>query len=87
MKVPYRFAPPHLNRQRAAAVGTLAMRYLREGRTETAAEHEPDYLVLFRLNGNGQNEKGKICKKIKKGLFSENRRESKRRTDRCKDGM
>ena len=41
----------------------------------------------LRLNGNGQNEKGKICKKIKKGLFSENRRESKRRTDRCKDGM
>lgn len=44
LKVPYRFAPPHLNRQRAAAVGTLALRYLREGRTETAAEHEPDYL-------------------------------------------
>lgn len=44
LQVPYRFAPPHLNRQRAAAVGTLAMSYLREGRIETAAEHEPDYL-------------------------------------------
>lgn len=38
------FAPAHLNRQRAATVGTLAMQYYREGRTETAAEHRPDYL-------------------------------------------
>lgn len=38
------FAPAHMNRQRAAALGTLAMEYLREGRTETAAEHQPVYL-------------------------------------------
>lgn len=38
------FAPAHLNRQRAAAVGALALRYYREGKVETAAEHQPDYL-------------------------------------------
>ncbi len=38
------FAPANMNRQRAASVGSLALRYYREGRTETAAEHRPDYL-------------------------------------------
>lgn len=40
------FAPAHLNKQRAGAVGTLALWYLAEGRTETAAEHQPEYLRL-----------------------------------------
>lgn len=44
MRVPYRFAPAHMNRQRAASVGTLALSYLREGKVETAMEHQPDYL-------------------------------------------
>lgn len=44
LKVPYLFAPAHVNRQRASAVAALAMQYVREGRTETAAEHAPDYL-------------------------------------------
>lgn len=38
------FAPPHMNHQRAAAVGALAIQYYREGRTESAADHKPDYL-------------------------------------------
>ena len=38
------FAPAHMNRQRAAAVGALAIRYYKEGKIETAAEHQPDYL-------------------------------------------
>lgn len=38
------FAPAHMNHQRAAAVGSLACKYYREGKTETAAEHKPDYL-------------------------------------------
>lgn len=38
------FAPAHMNRQRAASVGTLGMLYYRDGRIETAAEHQPDYL-------------------------------------------
>ena len=40
------FAPAHMNQQRAAALGTLAMDYYRTGRVETAAEHKPDYLRL-----------------------------------------
>ena len=44
LKVPYSFAPAHVNRQRAAAVGTLGMRYFAEDKTETAREHQPDYL-------------------------------------------
>lgn len=38
------FAPAHLNRPRAGAVAALAMQYIREGKTETAAEQKPDYL-------------------------------------------
>lgn len=38
------FAPAHMNRQRAAAIGTLAIRYYRAGKMESAAEHQPDYL-------------------------------------------
>lgn len=44
LTVPYAFAPANMNRQRAASVGVLGLRYLKEGRTETAAEHQPDYL-------------------------------------------
>lgn len=46
MKVPYRFAPAHLNRQRASSVAVLAMEYVRAGKTETAEEHCPIYLRL-----------------------------------------
>ena len=44
MKVPFQFAPAHCNKQRAACVAVLGMRYFREGKYETAAEHAPDYL-------------------------------------------
>nr|WP_294493288.1 tRNA (adenosine(37)-N6)-threonylcarbamoyltransferase complex dimerization subunit type 1 TsaB [uncultured Mediterraneibacter sp.] len=44
LKVPYAFAPPFANRQRAAAVGALGIRYYRQGKFETAAEHKPEYL-------------------------------------------
>lgn len=40
------FAPAHLNRQRAATVGALGIKYFAEGKTETAMEHSPDYLRL-----------------------------------------
>lgn len=45
-KVPYSFAPAHMNKQRAASVAVLAKTYFKEGKTETAAEHRPDYLRL-----------------------------------------
>lgn len=40
----YSFAPAHLNRQRAGAVAALGAIYYKEGKTETAMEHQPDYL-------------------------------------------
>ena len=38
------FAPCNMNRQRAASVAALGIRYYRDGKFESAAEHEPDYL-------------------------------------------
>lgn len=46
IKVPYEFAPLHLNRQRAGALAALAMEYAKNNKFETAAEHKPDYLRL-----------------------------------------
>ncbi len=46
LNVEFYFAPAHMNRQRAAAVGALGMKYFAEGKTETAEEHRPDYLRL-----------------------------------------
>ena len=40
------YAPAHLSRQRAGSVGMLALAYIREGKTETAAEYRPDYFRL-----------------------------------------
>lgn len=44
MTVPFDLAPAHMNRQRAASVAALGAVYFAEGKTETAAEHGPDYL-------------------------------------------
>ena len=46
LQVEFHFAPAHMSRQRAAAVGALGMKYFKEGKVETAAEHCPDYLRL-----------------------------------------
>lgn len=44
IKVPYTFAPLHMNRQKAGSIAALAqVRYL-EGKTESAELHEPEYL-------------------------------------------
>jgi tRNA threonylcarbamoyladenosine biosynthesis protein TsaB len=45
-KVSYEFAPIHLNRQRAGAVGALGIQYYKNGQMETAVQHEPVYLRL-----------------------------------------
>lgn len=44
LTVPFTFAHVNMNRQRAASVGLRGFQYYREGRIETAAEHQPDYL-------------------------------------------
>ena len=46
VKVPYHFAPAHMNKQRAGAVACLALKRLAEGKTVSAREHRPDYLRL-----------------------------------------
>lgn len=46
LKVSYSFAPAHLNKQRAGAVGALALQYAKQGKVQTATEHAPDYLRL-----------------------------------------
>ncbi len=43
-KVPYTFAPAHMNKQRAGTVAALGMEKYKKGEFETAAEHRPDYL-------------------------------------------
>lgn len=40
------FAPAHMNRQRAASVAALGVRYYKEGRIEPASLHRPDYLRM-----------------------------------------
>ena len=44
LKVPYTFAQANNNRQRAASVAALGAVYFAEGRTVSAAEHQPEYL-------------------------------------------
>lgn len=43
-KVPFAFAPAGNNRQRAASVAALGAVYFAQGKTVTAAEHQPEYL-------------------------------------------
>lgn len=44
--IPFSFAPPHCNRQRAANVAVLGAVYFAEGKVQRAAEHAPEYLRL-----------------------------------------
>ena len=44
LQIPYELAPIHLNQQRASAVAVCALHYIMQGKVETAAEHQPDYL-------------------------------------------
>ena len=46
MEVPYTFAPAHVNKQRAAAIGVRAFEYYKQGIYSSAADFEPDYLRL-----------------------------------------
>ena len=44
LKAPHQYAPAHLAQQRAGSVAVRGMELARQGRTETAAMHRPDYL-------------------------------------------
>jgi len=44
LEAPHLYAPAHLNAQRAGSVAMRALELFREGKTETAASHRPEYL-------------------------------------------
>ena len=44
LNVSWSEAPAHLNRQRAGAVGMLAVRDYKEGKMESSKDHKPEYL-------------------------------------------
>ncbi len=56
--VPYCFAPAHVSRQRAGAVAALGACYMKAGRTESAAEHRPEYLRLSQAERERQEKEG-----------------------------
>lgn len=62
LALPYRFAPAHLSRQRAGAVAALGYRYMKEGKTESAAAHQPEYLRL----SQAERERAEQEKKLEK---------------------
>lgn len=58
IKVEFEFPPAHLNRQRAAALATLAAEYMKNNvqeRIETAGEHSPEYLRLSQAERERNN--------------------------------
>lgn len=46
IEIPYSFAPAHVNKQRAGAIGVRAYQYYEQGLYVNAAEFEPEYLRL-----------------------------------------
>ncbi|MCD8364666.1 MAG: tRNA (adenosine(37)-N6)-threonylcarbamoyltransferase complex dimerization subunit type 1 TsaB [Clostridiales bacterium] len=59
-KVPYIFAPAHMNKQRAGSVAYLGLQYAKAGKTESAAEHKPDYLRLSQAERERKQRTGQI---------------------------
>ncbi len=53
------FAPAHVNRQRASAVAAMGAVYFKEGKTETAMEHKPDYLRKSQAEREREEREGK----------------------------
>lgn len=59
LKVPFSFAPAHVNKQRAAAVAALGEVYYKDGRIQTAMEHIPEYLRLSQAERERAQREGK----------------------------
>ena len=60
LTIPFSFAPAHVNRQRAAAVAALAEVYYKEGKIETAMEHEPDYIRVSQAERERKERLGNV---------------------------
>ena len=63
IQVPHSYAPIHLSQQRAGALGALALQYYHEGKYESAAEHQPDYLRV----SQAERERAQRLKKESEG--------------------
>ncbi len=59
IKVPYSFAPAHVNRQRAAAVAVLGQQYFNEGKVVAAWEEAPEYLRVSQAEREMAEKKSK----------------------------
>lgn len=59
MKMPFSFAPAHVNKQRAGAVGALGMKYFKAGKVQSAAEHVPEYLRMSQAERERAEREGK----------------------------
>lgn len=60
LRVPYFFAPAHMNKQRAGAVAALAHTYLKKGKTVSAEAHQPDYLRLSQAERERQEKEKRL---------------------------
>lgn len=58
-RVPYAFAPAGNNRQRAAGIAALGAVYFAQGKTVTAAEHQPKYLRKSQAEREAEQGTGK----------------------------
>ncbi len=59
VRVPYRFAPAHMNRQHASSIATLGSIYFAKGQYETAAAHRPEYLRMSQAERERLEREGK----------------------------
>lgn len=59
LRVPYRFAPAHMNRQHASSIATLGSIYFAKGQYETAAAHRPEYLRMSQAERERLEREGK----------------------------
>lgn len=64
MTVPYSFAPAHMNRQRGASVAMLGAEYYRQGKIQSAAEHEPEYLRMSQAERERMEKEGQTSGNI-----------------------
>jgi len=59
IKVPFTFAPLHMNRQRAAALASLAIDYFKSGKMEDSYDHSPIYLRMSQAERERMEQMGK----------------------------
>ncbi|MCR5031857.1 MAG: tRNA (adenosine(37)-N6)-threonylcarbamoyltransferase complex dimerization subunit type 1 TsaB [Lachnospiraceae bacterium] len=59
-KVPFRFAPAHMNRQKAGSVAVLGMQLFARGIRQTPEEHSPVYLRASQAEQEGTKEYNRL---------------------------